>query len=284
MKRVISRTIASAALAVSISVASAGVSVNAADARGLDLPTISIAMDGASITVGGTLQSGAVQVEATTTQEAFGAPMLFRLNDGVTPEDLFAALASPELQDANNAALFGSIVFDAQVAAGTSDVQTTLESGEYVAFDTRKNDPTNWPHTTFSVAEAAQPASLPAADATIHAIEFGFRAPNTLHDGDLVRFRNDGFLVHMVIGLRTRNAADARQVAALLLAGKDAKTRHLTVGFEAFMFPVSTGAVQQQALDVKPGRYVLACFMTTQDGREHTQLGMVDIVKVVAAT
>jgi len=29
------------------------------------------------------------------------------------------------------------------------------------------------------------------------------------------------------------------------------------------MNPVSTGAVQQQTLDVKPGMYVLACFMTT---------------------
>jgi hypothetical protein len=55
------------------------------------------------------------------------------------------------------------------------------------------------------------------------------------------------------------------------------------VGFEGFMFPVSTGALQQQTLDVRPGTYVLACFMDTQDGREHTQLGMVDIVKVVGA-
>jgi hypothetical protein len=282
MKRVISRSIGTAVLAVSLSVTAVGASMNAADARSLDLPTISITMDGASITVGGTLQSGAVQVESTTTQEASGAPMLIRLDEGVTPDALLAALATPELQEVNNVSHYGAIVFSVQVAQGTSDIQTTLESGNYVGFDTRKNDQTTWPHTTFSITEASQPASLPAAAATIRAIEFGFRGPNTLHDGELVRFRNDGFLVHMVFGLRTRNAADARQVAALLLAGKDAKASRLTVGFEGFMFPVSTGAVQQQTLDVKPGIYVLACFMTTQDGREHTQLGMVDIVKVVA--
>ena len=105
-----------------------------------------------------------------------------------------------------------------------------------------------------------------------------------MHDGQIVRFQNDGFLVHMIVGLRARNAADARQIAEFLLAGKDAKANHLVVGFAGFMFPVSTGAVQQQMLNVKPGRYVLACFMDTQDGREHTQLGMVRVVKVIAAT
>jgi hypothetical protein len=284
MKRVISRSIGTAVLAVSLSVTSVGVSLNAADASTLALPTISIAMDGASIAVAGTLQSGAVQVESTVTQVASGDPMLFRLNEGVTAEDVYAALATPELQDPNNASLFGSIVFDAEVAKGTSDVQTTLQPAEYIAFDTRKSDPTNWPHATFSITESAQPASLPAASATISAIEFGFRGPSTLHDGELVRFQNDGFLVHMIIGLRARNGADARQIAELLLAGKDAKAGHLVVGFEGFMFPVSTGALQQQMLDVKPGRYVLACFMNTQDGREHTQLGMVRVVKVVGAT
>jgi hypothetical protein len=283
MKRVISRSIMTAVLAGSLSVTSVGVSINAAGARSLDLPTMSVTMDGASIAVGGTLQSGAVQVESTVTQVASADPMLVRLNPGVTADDVYAALATPELQDPNNASHYGSIVFDAEVAKGTSDLQTTLQPGEYIAFDTRKNDPTNWPHATFSITESTQPASLPAASATIRAIEFGFRGPNKLHDGELVRFQNDGFLVHMIIGLRARNAADARQIAELLLAGKDAKVGRLVVGFEGFMSPVSTGALQQQVLDVKPGRYVLVCFMDTQDGREHTQLGMVRLVKVVGA-
>ena len=284
MKRVISRSIGTAVLAVSLSVTSVGVSVNAADASTLALPMISIAMDGSSITVAGTLQSGAVQVESTVTQVASGDPMLFRLNPGVTAEDVFAALATPAIQGPDDAAHYGSIVLSEQVAKGTGDVQTTLQAGDYIAFDTKKNDPTTWPHATFSIAEASQPASLPAPGATISAIEFGFRGPNTLQNGEIVRFKNSGFLVHMIIGLRARNAAGARQIAKLLLAGKDAKTGPLTVGFEGFMSPVSSGAVQQQELHVKPGSYVLACFMTTQDGREHTQLGMVRVVKVVGAT
>jgi hypothetical protein len=38
--------------------------------------------------------------------------------------------------------------------------------------------------------------------------------------------------------------------------------------------------MQQAVLDVKPGWYVQACFMDTQDGREHTTLGMERVIRV----
>ena len=39
--------------------------------------------------------------------------------------------------------------------------------------------------------------------------------------------------------------------------------------------------MQQMVLDGKPGYYVEACFMDTQDGREHVQLGMERLVRIV---
>jgi hypothetical protein len=39
--------------------------------------------------------------------------------------------------------------------------------------------------------------------------------------------------------------------------------------------------MHQQVLNAKPGTYVLACFMSTRDGREHTRLGMVRTIHVV---
>jgi hypothetical protein len=243
------------------------------------LPRITITMNGKKITVSGALQSGGVRIVSKVTHEAQGDPTLVRLDPGVTVAQLLKAAAG----DPNNIALIASIVFSPQANKGTSAAQAHLAPGRYVAIDLASNAK-NPPLTTFTIAKAAAPARLPKPQATISAIEFGFRGPSTLHDGELVRFQNDGFLVHMIIGLRARNAADARQIAKLLLAGKDAKTGPFTVGFEGFMSPVSSGAVQQQELHVKPGSYVLACFMTTQDGREHTQLGMVRVVKVVGAT
>ena len=44
---------------------------------------------------------------------------------------------------------------------------------------------------------------------------------------------------------------------------------------------MSHGAIQQERISAKPGWYVEACFMETQDGREHTRLGMVRVIRIV---
>ena len=39
--------------------------------------------------------------------------------------------------------------------------------------------------------------------------------------------------------------------------------------------------MQQEVINEPPGYYVIACFMITQDGREHTQLGMEKLIHIV---
>jgi hypothetical protein len=102
-----------------------------------------------------------------------------------------------------------------------------------------------------------------------------------LHQGSVVRLQNSGFLVHMIAAIRVRRPADANNVAALLKAGKDRQAQKLASGFNLFLGPGSTGAIVQEKLTAPRGTYVLACFMATQDGREHTRLGMEKIVKIV---
>lgn len=55
------------------------------------------------------------------------------------------------------------------------------------------------------------PAALPMPQATIRSIESGFREPGTLHDGELVRLENEGFLVHMGIAFPVKNTKAAKQ-------------------------------------------------------------------------
>jgi hypothetical protein len=38
--------------------------------------------------------------------------------------------------------------------------------------------------------------------------------------------------------------------------------------------------MQQEVLNANPGYYVQACFMDTQDGREHTVLGMERVIQI----
>jgi len=194
---------------------------------------------------------------------------------------VFAFLNSPAASDPNSVNRFGSIAFSAQVDKGTSHVLTILQPGNYLALDTSGDNPAKFPHTSFTVLQTSQPATLPAPKATIKAIDFAFRGPRTLHDGEVVRFENDGFVVHMITAVEAKNKKDAAEIVKLLRAGKDKKVMRLSVGGTSFQNPVSTGAVQQMAVNAKPGYWVLACFMDTQDGREHTRIGMERILRIV---
>ena len=97
----------------------------------------------------------------------------------------------------------------------------------------------------------------------------------------MVRLENDGFLVHMdVPDRRPRTRRSLSRIIALLKAGKDHKAQKLATGFADLIGPASPGGMQQEVLNAKPGYYVQACFMDTQDGREHTQLGMERLVRI----
>jgi hypothetical protein len=158
-------------------------------------------------------------------------------------------------------------------------VQVTLAPGRYVAVDIAPSGVP--PLTAFTVTKAASPASLPRPGATVASIDFAFRGAARLHDGELVRFANRGFVVHMIIAVRGSSRAGARQIARLLKAGKDGKAQRLATTFEAYANVLSHGASQQLVVHSKPGYWVLACFMDTQDGREHTRLGMERVIHIV---
>jgi hypothetical protein len=242
------------------------------------LPTLTLATNGRSITVGGTLQSGAVNVVSTVTKEGQGDPALIRLDPGVSFAAARAAVKGHG-GDFNNLDPLGALVFFTTVNKGASNsVQTSLQPGNYVALDA--NGSHKDVHALFTVTQAAHPASLPAPKATLQSIEFGFLGPGTLHDGELVRFENSGFLVHMIIAIGVKNAKTAAKVTTLLKAGKDNQAGNLSTSFLTFDGGLSPGQMQQQVLTAKPGIYVLACFMDTQDGREHTQLGMERTIRI----
>jgi hypothetical protein len=82
----------------------------------------------------------------------------------------------------------------------------------------------------FTVTASSTPATLAKPQATVTAEEFRFTGPSKLHDGELVRFENGGYLYHMVIALPVKNKAGAKAVTAALLTGKDNKAEKLVSG------------------------------------------------------
>ena len=275
-------------LVVSLSVVGACVvglvgGVTAASAAST-LPTLNIALAGKTkISVSGSEVSGAVNVVSTFTGKGGpGAFALVRLNPSLPPQTAeqqgFAAVQSHRGDEDALTATGSSVVASAQ-APGT--IQTVLQPGAYLALNvTGMGQPAV---TMFTVTKSGSPASLPAASATQTAIEFGFRGPSTLHNGTVVRAQNGGYLVHMIDLLGVKSKADGLVALAGLKAGKGQKFfRPLSNGvFLSLLDPASPGAMQQTVLKAKPGWYVEACFMDTQDGREHVRLGMERLVHVV---
>jgi hypothetical protein len=281
-KRLTSRIATASALAVTGALVLAG-AAGAAGAPG-SLPTLNIALNGVTgVSVSGSEVSGAVNVVSTFTGKAPSGPNsngpewgLVRLNPGVSILQAAGAVQRAH-GDVNALTPYGSLFADAP--AGTP-VQTVLTPGNYAALNLTGNG--NPGAVPFTVTQSSSPGALPNAAATETAIEFNFRGPTVLHDGTMVRAQNGGYLVHMVIGIGVKNAATGREVMALLRAGQDGKAQKLASRNSLTLAgPISPGGMQQAVLNAKPGYYVEACFMDTQDGREHTQLGMERLIRVV---
>lgn len=245
------------------------------------LPTLTLSLNGRAVLVGGQFQAGAVDVVSTVSVR-HTEPVLIRLNAGV-PFSAFAqagAAINAHHGDLNYLDPYGSIVFDVSADKGTNTTQTTLQPGDYLAVDLSSSSP-DPPRAAFVIGQAPHPVALPKPGATITAIDFGFQGPSTLHDGELVRFQNSGFLVHQIQGIGVENAKAAVRLTILLRAAKDKQAPKLGTSFPEFAGPLSPGAVQQERINERPGTYVLACIMRTQDGREHTQLGMERTIQIV---
>jgi hypothetical protein len=84
-------------------------------AQASTLPTVTVAVTPTTITVGGALQSGGVNVVSTATGVKEGGVVLVLLKPGVSPAELYAFLEAKHAKDPNSSSKFGSIVFGTEV-------------------------------------------------------------------------------------------------------------------------------------------------------------------------
>ncbi len=253
-------------------------------AQAATLPTVNATVGATSITVSGALQAGAVNVISTATSGKEPSVVLFQLKAGVSLSEFYAFLESNKLtRDPNAADKYGTIAFDAEAGKGKpTEAQAVLAAGQYVALNAEGEKSSKWPRSSFAVAASTAPAALPSAEATEKTIEFNFRGPTTLRVGELVRFENEGYLVHMDLAFAVKSKKAAKLAVKDLASGHEKGLEKLAAGPPvSFAGPVSSGAFQQEVVTAKPGWYVQVCFMPTQDGRPHTLIGMERIIKIV---
>jgi hypothetical protein len=251
-------------------------------AQAAPLPTLSVTLSKTAATITGPLESGAVNVVSTDTGVKEASTILVLLHPGVSFAEVETFLKEKKIQgDPNNANKVGTIAFDAEVNPGTpNETQTNLAAGNYLLLiGGPKGEPAL--RETFTVTASAAPVALPVAQAKVRSIEFGFKGPSKLHDGELVAFENEGFLVHMDLAFPVKNMKAAKAAMKDLKSGKEKGIEKLIVGSPVeFAGPLSSGAMEQETITAKPGIYVEVCFMATQDGRPHTLLGMERVITI----
>ena len=264
--------------AVAASIGAAAIADGAAAAS--SLPTLKIALTGTTgVAVSGTAVSGAVNVLVTfhgsIPRNSNGPSFaLVRLNQGATLKQALAASQAAH-GDLNAITQYAALL----VSGGPGATQTTLTPGNWVALNVTSNgQPALEP---FTVTQSSTPAVLPTPNTTETAVEFGFHGPTTLHRGTIVREANAGWLVHMVQFIGVKSKAAGEKAMLLLKNGKDSRASQYFLRSGFGMGPVSHGGMQQQTITARTGYYVEACFMDTQDHREHTTLGMLRLIKVV---
>ena len=258
-------------------------SLGASSEAASTLPTLTVAITPTTITVAGAEQSGAVNVVTTATGTKEGSTTLILLKPGVTLAEAEALLSSNKASsDPNTVSKVGSIVFDTESPKGVSEAQTALVAGTYLALNPEGSKSSKWAHSSFTVTASAAPVALPTPAAVVKAIDFNFRGASTLHDGTTVGFENEGYVVHMILGFPVKSKKTAALVIKGLKTGKEKSLEKLIVGPPVgFAGPLSQGGYQQETVNAKPGYYVLVCFMDTEDGREHSLLGMEKVIKIV---
>ncbi len=173
-------------------------------------------------------------------------------------------------------------MFDTEANEGqTGETQILLQPATYVVLVGAGEGEVQI-RSHFTVTTSKAPSPLPLAEATERSIEFGFTGPTTLHDGELVAFENEGFLVHMDIAFPVKNMKAAKKAMGLLKSGNEKALGKLIAGPPAtFAGPLSHEALQQSTITAKPGIYVQVCFMDTQNKISHARLGMERIIKIV---
>jgi hypothetical protein len=132
---------------------------------------------------------------------------------------------------------------------------------------------------------ATQP-TVHAADATppvidVMASDYAFEAPDVLPSGLVtVRLMNHGQEPHHAQLLRLNDGVSFDQFAAALQSEGEGALRMTTIsGGPGAVDPLKSSEV---TLDLSPGSYALACFITSPDGVPHLAKGMLKPLTVTA--
>jgi hypothetical protein len=243
--------------------------------------TFTISNDGKATKISGpdSADTGVAEITLKNDGKAAGEMQLVRVEGDHSAEDAIKGLSA-----ATQGKPFPDWFFAAggvgNTAPGKSQTVTqVLEPGTYYAFETESEgqpDPASIP--AVKVTGETSDETL-EADETVDAFDYGFKS-NQLSSGKTeIAFDNTGAQPHHLLAAPLTGDSTAEDVEQAFKSQKG-KPPYDEQGFLSTAV-LEAGEDQLVTLDLKPGRYVLFCFVTDrQGGPPHALKGMVDEVEV----
>lgn len=222
------------------------------------------------------LHAGIVDVTFMNITDAPFAPMVARLNEGVTPEALMEAMGAGMEASLQLVSLLGGT----QIAPQSSFNATfDLKPGTHVVINFAGESAPQ----IFTVAEGDAAAAAPEADVTVSLLDFAFSLPTTISAGEQTwLLENKGEQWHEMGIYRIDDSTSIAELRDIMqqMVSSDAAAE-LPVEQVGFWMPMQQGERAWFQQDLDAGTYVVVCFLPDfASGHAHLNLGMVQLLTV----
>jgi hypothetical protein len=240
------------------------------------IPQVTIEKSADGYVIPAEMPEGVVQVTFNNTSENALDATFARLNEGVTGDDLMAALGEAGPMGALSLV---SLAGGASVEPGAaSDMYVSFKPGDYVLLDMGENAP---PPSLFTVADAdGEGAAAPEAAVNVSLLDFAFSLPLELSAGEgLWQIDNKGSQWHEMVIFKIDPATtldEMRNIVAQVNGGEEPSVEQA-----GFMFPISQGESTWVNMNLEAGTYLAICFLPDfASGHAHFQDGMMQVLTV----
>jgi hypothetical protein len=233
---------------------------------------------GAKLSGPSSADTGLAEITLKNESSREGEVQLIRVEGDHTPEEITKGLEAAMRGKGFPEWFFAGGGVGVTAAGKSQSVTQVLEPGTYYAFDTEGGQVDAATAPAVEISGEASDETV-EADETIDAFEYGFEA-EPLPSGKVeVAFENTGDEPHHLLTAPLLDGSTAEDVEQTF---KDEKGQP---GFDEKDFQttavVEGGESQLVTLDLKPGRYVMFCFVSDREGgTPHALTGMVDEVEV----
>jgi hypothetical protein len=291
MKRARLAHVAGGLLALTLIAAGCGAGDDDADALsgpGVDAdaairPEVTFAAGGAAIEVPGEVPSGFVDVRVEALDGEGGAHFLLaRINDGVTDEQIDAAMASPGDEFFTLVDVVGG---NGTIAAGDQTLMTLeMPAGDYVAMNiyfTGEGGPF-FAIDRFAAIDESNQAAAPADEGAIAlGPEMRITVPEDFDATGTWRFENrDPELVHEAAMVKLAPATTTDDLIEWFHTQAGPPPIEGEFGSMGAIGPGNEAWIDFSASPLEPGNYAMVCFVPGANGLPHLVEGMVAPVTV----